>query len=97
RSGPIMPRHLRLVAAFIGLQIGESTSSQAQGAPTVVSLGTCRLAGVATIQDCRIAYRAFGRLNANRTNAVLIPTWLLGRSEDWLPLLGRDAYVDTTR
>ena len=92
-----MPRHLRLVAAFIVLQIGASASSQAQSPPTVVSLGTCRLEGGATIQDCRIAYRAFGRLNAARTNAVLIPTWLLGRSEDWLPLLGRDAYVDTTR
>lgn len=92
-----MPRHLCLVAAFIGLQIGASASSEAQGPPTVVSLGTCRLAGGATIQDCRIAYRAFGRLNQARTNAVLILTWLLGRSEDWLPLLGRDAYVDTTR
>ncbi len=92
-----MPRHLRLVAVFMVLQIGASASSQAQGPPTVVSLGTCRLEGRATIQDCRIAYRAFGRLNAARTNAVLIPTWLLGRSEDWLPLLGRDAYVDTTR
>ena len=92
-----MPRHLRLVAVFIVLQIGASASSQAQGPPTVVSLGTCRLEGGATIQDCRIAYRAFGRLNAARTNAVLIPTWLLGRSEDWLPLLGRDAYVDTTQ
>jgi homoserine O-acetyltransferase/O-succinyltransferase len=90
-------RHLRLFATFIGLQISASAGSRAQDSPTVVSLGTCRFAAGATIRDCRIAYRAFGRLNAARTNAVLIPTSLLGRSEDWLPLLGRDAYVDTTR
>lgn len=92
-----MPRYLRLVAAFLALQIGESADGQAQGPPSVASLGTCRLTSGATIQDCRLAYRAFGRLNATRTNAVLVPTWLLGRSEDWLPLLGRDAYVDTTQ
>jgi len=92
-----MPRPRHLIAVFVGLHIGASASGQAQGPPTVVSLGTCHLAGGATIQDCRIAYRVFGRLNAARTNAVLVPTWLLGRSEDWLPLLGQDAYVDTTR
>ncbi len=84
-----MPRPRHLIAVFVGLHIGASASGQAQGPPTVVSLGTCHLAGGATIQDCRIAYRVFGRLNAARTNAVLVPTWLLGRSEDWLPLLGR--------
>lgn len=28
---------------------------------------------------------------------MLIPTWLLGRSEDWISLLGLRSYVDTTR
>jgi len=96
-TGPVVPRPLHLIAAFVGLHLGASASGQAQRPPTVASLGRCRLASGATIKDCRIAYRAFGRLNAGRTNAVLIPTWLLGRSEDWIPLLGLDAYVDTTR
>src|SRR5215207_9550933 len=63
-------------------------------APTVVSLGTCRLASGATIPDCRVAYRAYGRLNAERSNAVLVPTFFAGRSEDHAFMLG--SYVDTT-
>jgi homoserine O-acetyltransferase len=27
----------------------------------------------------------------------VVPTWLLGRSEDWLPLLGQTGIIDTTR
>jgi homoserine O-acetyltransferase len=30
-------------------------------------------------------------------NAVLIPTWLLGRSEDWAELLGSEGILDTTK
>jgi homoserine O-acetyltransferase/O-succinyltransferase len=65
--------------------------------PTIASLGTCRLTSGGVIPDCRIAYRAFGRLNAARTNGVLIPTWLGGRTEDWIDLLGPNKLVDTTR
>src|SRR5712691_4276924 len=92
-----MPRPRHLIAVFVGLHIGASASGQAQRPPTVVSLGTCHLAGGATIQDCRIAYRVFGRLNAARTNAVLVPTWLLGRSEDWIGMVGENGWADTTR
>ena len=65
--------------------------------PTIASLGTCALESGGRIPDCRIAYRVYGRLNANRSNAVLIPTWLLGRSEDWIELLGPTKLVDTTQ
>ncbi|HEX3157369.1 MAG TPA: alpha/beta fold hydrolase [Gemmatimonadaceae bacterium] len=63
--------------------------------PTVARLGSCRLASGATIPDCRVAYRAFGRLSAARDNVVLIPTFFAGRSEDHAFMLG--TYVDTTR
>jgi homoserine O-acetyltransferase len=68
-----------------------------QHQPSIAPLGTCQLASGAVIPDCRIAYRTFGRLNAARSNAILIPTWLLGRSEQWIDLLGADKFVDTTR
>ncbi len=95
-----MRRYVRLVTAIAALQIGTSAYGQVPRATppaTVASLGTCRLASGATIQNCRIAYRVFGRLNAARTNAVLIPTWLLGRSEDWIGMVGENGWVDTTR
>lgn len=76
-----------------------AATAVAQGPPAlrVVSLGECRLSSGAVLPNCRVAYRSYGKLNAARDNAVLIPTWLLGRSEDWQPLLTGDALVDTTQ
>jgi homoserine O-acetyltransferase len=89
---------LRRVVILASLQALAADNARAQTPPpTVASLGTCRLESGASIPNCRVAYRVFGRLDASRSNAVLIPTWLLGRSEDWTALLGADGLVDTTR
>jgi homoserine O-acetyltransferase len=60
-------------------------------------LGTCATVRGEVIRDCRIGYRTFGRLNARRDNAVLVPTWHGGRSETMTFILGADRWVDTTR
>jgi homoserine O-acetyltransferase len=94
----MMLRSVRLITALAALQVGGSAHAQTPPPPaTVAALGTCRLASGATIENCRIAYRAFGRLNATRTNAVFIPTWLLGRSEDFIGMVGPKGWVDTTK
>ena len=90
------PRRTVLLAALT-LVAPPTLRGQTPPRPTVASLGTCHLESGASIPNCRVAYRTFGRLDASRSNAVLIPTWLLGRSEDWSPLLGPDGLVDTTR
>ena len=61
-----------------------------------VMLGECRLESGGRIENCRLGYRTFGSLNAERTNAILIPTWFASRAEAWLPLLGPTGAVDTT-
>ena len=48
----------------------------------VASLGDCHLDSGAVIEDCRIGYRTFGSLNEARDNAILIPTWFTGTSEN---------------
>ena len=65
--------------------------------PLIASLGKCKLEAGGVIPNCRIAYRTFGQLNAERTNAVLIPTWFLGRSEQWIEFLGPTRMIDTTQ
>jgi homoserine acetyltransferase len=93
-----MIRGLRHAVILAALPVVAPPSARAQTPPpTVASLGSCRLESGASILDCRVAYRTFGRLDASRSNAVLIPTWLLGRSEDWISLLGAEGLVDTTR
>ncbi len=61
---------------------------QPDGKQQIANLGTCTLASGQTIQDCRVGYRTFGSLNAARDNAVIMPSWLNGRSEDLVPLFG---------
>ena len=92
-----MRRYLSLLLVMLGILLLDSEGAVSQAPPKIASLGSCRLLNGAEIPDCRVAYRTFGRLSASRDNAVLIPTWLLGRSEDWLSLVGQDGVVDTAK
>ena len=71
------------------------------GAQRVADLGACTLESGKQITQCRVGYRTFGTLNADRDNAVLMPTWLNGRTEDLTTLVGADPgkkhLIDTNR
>jgi homoserine O-acetyltransferase len=73
----------------------------ADGDLQFAQLGQCTLESGQTIENCRVGYRTFGKLDAARDNAVLMPTWLYGRSSDLVPLFGNGSsarhLVDTTR
>jgi homoserine O-acetyltransferase/O-succinyltransferase len=58
-------------------------------------LGTCKLVSGQQIQNCRLGYRTWGKLNAERTNAILWPTWFSGISSDIAMFLGPNGVVDT--
>lgn len=77
--------------------LGPPSPGVAQTPPAAAMISACRFANGVTIAPCRVTYRAFGRLNAAKDNVVLVPTWLLGRSEDWIGFLGPRGIVDTTR
>jgi homoserine O-acetyltransferase len=59
-------------------------------------MGECDLESGEVIRDCRIGYRTSGTLNADKSNAILFPTWFGGRSENLLSATGEDGYVDTS-
>jgi homoserine O-acetyltransferase/O-succinyltransferase len=61
------------------------------------SLGDFKLESGATLRDCRIAYRTFGRLNADKSNAVLIPTWAGGTTEQLMSSISADGLVDPAK
>ena len=71
------------------------------GAQQFADLGHCTLDSGQTINHCRVGYRTFGTLNAAGDNAVLMPTWLNGRTEDLLALVGstpsKTRLIDTTK
>jgi homoserine O-acetyltransferase/O-succinyltransferase len=105
-SGPASRhRHARTRAAlYLTVLLVSALASPARaldGDQQIAELGRCKLASGQVIEDCRVGYRTFGRLNAARNNAVLMPTWLYGKSSDLISLFGDGSsplqLVDTGR
>lgn len=60
----------------------------------IAELGACQLEGGETLRPCSIAYRTMGSLNPQGDNAVLVPTWFTGTSEESAEFFA--TVVDTT-
>ncbi len=60
-------------------------------------MGTCPLESGQEILDCRVAYTTVGTLNAEKSNAILIPTWFGGKASDLMRYVGPDKLFDSTR
>jgi homoserine O-acetyltransferase/O-succinyltransferase len=79
----------RTVFFLVGLLVMAAVPLVAQdGQLKIAKLGKCPLESGAVIEDCVIGYRTFGSLDAARDNAILMPSWLNGRSEDLSGLFG---------
>src|SRR5258708_33910971 len=47
----------------------------------VENIGNLDLEEGGTIRECKLAYATFGALNADRDNAILVPTWYSGTNK----------------
>ncbi len=74
---------------------GQSPAKAAEGAQQYATLGEFKLQNGAVVHDFWLGYRTLGKLNAGKTNAVLWPTWLGGKSEDLLEFIGPRKVVDS--
>lgn len=63
-------------------------SRATQGDFALYDLGNLILESGETLRDARLAYRTFGRLNAEKSNAVLVTTWFSGTGK-----VMQDVYV----
>ncbi|HEV2214222.1 MAG TPA: alpha/beta fold hydrolase [Terracidiphilus sp.] len=79
---------LTLAALCMATSAAHGRTASRDGALRIAHLGKCALESGAVIEDCRIGYRTFGRLDAKRDNAVLMPSWLYGTSADLTSLFG---------
>jgi homoserine O-acetyltransferase len=70
-------------------------TAPAEGAQQFAELGDLKLQSGGVIQDFRLGYRTLGKLNAQKSNAILWPSWLGGKSADLLQFLGPGKVVDT--
>jgi homoserine O-acetyltransferase len=82
-----------IVASLLGMA-ASLAAQEAPGAPQYVELGDFKLTSGAVIHDLRLRYRTFGKLNADKSNAILWPTWLGGRTEDLLHYVGAGKVID---
>jgi homoserine O-acetyltransferase len=66
-----------------------------EGAQQFAELGDLRLQNGGVIRDFRLGYRTLGKLNTQKSNAILWPSWLGGKSADLLQFVGPGKVVDT--
>jgi homoserine O-acetyltransferase len=48
----------------------------------------------ATLRGCKLAYKTFGKLNADKSNAIVYPTWYSGQHQDNEWLIGAGMGLD---
>jgi homoserine O-acetyltransferase len=60
-------------------------------------LGTCKLVNGQQIEQCRLGYRTWGTLNADRSNTILWPTWFSGNSSDIGTFVGAKNMIDPAK
>ena len=60
----------------------------------VFDLGDLTLQSGATLRDCKLAYKTFGKLNAAKDNVIVYPTWYSGQHYDNEWLVGKGMALD---
>ena len=60
-------------------------------------LGDFKLTSGEVIRDCRVGYRVFGKLNPEKSNAIIFPTWAGGTTEQLKSNIGPGRLVDSDK
>jgi homoserine O-acetyltransferase len=63
----------------------------------VLELGDVALSTGQTLREAKLAYKTYGELNADRSNAIVYPTWYSGQHYDCEWLIGEGMALDPTR
>ena len=90
------------IAAMLVCTLSVNRARAQESKPVVpplqfANLGDLKLQSGKVIHDFRLAYRTAGTLNAAKSNTVLFPTWLGGKSEDLANLIGPQNVFDTNK
>jgi homoserine O-acetyltransferase len=88
---------MRALWAFVAALVVTGLAGAAEPPPLVIAdLGDLTFENGAMLHDAKLAYRHAGKLNADKSNAILFPTWFTGTSEDLFASGSLDA-IDTER
>jgi homoserine O-acetyltransferase/O-succinyltransferase len=76
---------------------GQTRETAKEGAQQFATLGELKLQSGAVLHDLHLGYRILGKLNAEKSNAILWPTWLGGKTEDLLQFIGPGKVLDSSK
>src|SRR5258708_32064794 len=85
---------LSLCFSFLVVRLRGTALAQEQ---RFAQLGDCKVESGEVIRDCRIGYRTFGKLNDDKSNAILFPTWASGTTEQLQSNIGAGKLVDDSK
>jgi len=86
-----------VLLAVLGLAPTYAQLQAPEGIQQFADFGEFKLKNGSVIHDFRIGYRTLGKLNADKSNAILWPTWLGGTSQDLLEFIGPGKVLDSSR
>ena len=90
----MMKTKIRVICGLLCLQLFAIAGlAQEQQFATI---GDLKLQNGGVIRNCRIGYRTFGKLNSDKSNVVVIPTWAGGTTEGLRSSIGPGKLVDST-
>ncbi|MGE0883162.1 MAG: alpha/beta fold hydrolase [Blastocatellales bacterium] len=90
-------KKLKLIFSILALLCAMVALAWAQSEQKFAELGDFKLESGEVIRNCKLGYRTFGTLNADKSNAILFPTWFGGTSEQLASNFGKGKMVDDTR
>ncbi|HEY1806794.1 MAG TPA: alpha/beta fold hydrolase [Terracidiphilus sp.] len=79
------------------LTAGNAQQPASDGQQQFADLGTCKLENGQQIAGCKLGYRTWGKLNAERTNAVLFPSYFSGTSSNLAGFVAANELIDPTK
>jgi homoserine O-acetyltransferase/O-succinyltransferase len=89
------------ILALAGITSAQSAQEKSvgsgEGAEQFADFGDFTLKSGAVIHDFRLGYRTLGTLNADKSNAILFPTWLGGTTSDLLQYPKPGFWLDTNK
>ena len=84
---------MRVLVLIVGCLLADAQAQELQFG----SLGNLRLENGQTIRNCKIGYRTFGKLSADKSNVILFTTWFTGTTKQLAGFMGPGKLVDTSR
>ena len=87
-----MKRSICVICVICGLSLVALAQEQ-----RFANIGNLKLQNGGVIRNCRIGYRTFGQLNADKSNVIVFPTWAGGTTEQLQSNIGSGKLVDSTK